>query len=452
VKYAALILGGGADAPVAALDGRTPLEAAETPNLDRLAGEGRVGRCASVPAGLEPDVGIALPTLLGCDVWRTGFRRGPVEAAAAGLAMNPADWAMRLDFASVETEGDRAGGGALIEARATGLTRPEREALLAAVMEAWRAEPEWEGMQAALIGDGAVVVDRSGRSYEGAETWAPGTIIGMPWRRRFPAGPGGETLARLMDISMDALLDHEVNAARREDGLGAANVAWLWGPGRRVEAQSFRKAHDVSAAIVTGSEPAAGVARLLGIERVSAPGLTGDADTDFSAMGAYACSALERFDLVVVYAGACARCAERGEALRKVETIERIDAEVAGPLLAVLAAFGDAEEDPTGERQAGWRMLAACDAVVRTDERIATPEPTPVALAGGWVRSVLELPFSEAGAAQCDLVIDPGHDLMEYFLYGGLKKRGRGISATPWTPDRGGGPPERGEKWEADRG
>ncbi len=454
MKYAALILGGGADAPVASLDERTPLEAAETPNLDRLAADGRLGRCAAVPPGLEPDVAISLPTLLGDDVWRSGFRRGPVEAAAAGLELGPADWAMRLDFASVEPEAARASGtgGPLVDARASGLTRGEREALLAAVVEAWRAESEWEGMSAALVGDGAVVIDRSGRSYEEAETWAPATIVGMPWRRRAPGGPAGgagETLTRLMELSMDALLDHEVNVARREEGLGAVNIAWLWGAGRRIEAPPFRAAHDLSAAIITGSETAAGLARLLGIERVSAPGLTDDADTDFDAMGAYACSALERFDLVLVYSGAAGRCAERGEALEKVAVLERIDAEVAGPLLASLSAYGDAEEDPTGERQAGWRMLAACDTVVRTDERVATPEPTPVALAGGWVRSVLDLPFSEMGAAQSDLVVDPGRELMEYFLYSGLKRRGRSISPEPWTPDRGGA--ADGER-ETDRG
>src|SRR4051812_10054571 len=101
MKYAIIIPDGAADEPLKELGGRTPLEAAETPNMDRVAREGRQGLVRTVPEGFESGSDVAIMTLLGYDpkVYHTG--RAPLEAAAQSIPLAPTDWVFRCNLVTV---------------------------------------------------------------------------------------------------------------------------------------------------------------------------------------------------------------------------------------------------------------------------------------------------------------------------------------------------------------
>jgi 2,3-bisphosphoglycerate-independent phosphoglycerate mutase len=67
MKYAIIIPDGAADDPLPELNGKTPLEAAKTPNMDRIATEGRVGLVRTIPEGFESGSDVATMCLLGYD-------------------------------------------------------------------------------------------------------------------------------------------------------------------------------------------------------------------------------------------------------------------------------------------------------------------------------------------------------------------------------------------------
>src|SRR5436309_8234749 len=115
MKYVVLVPDGGADGPLAELDGRTPLEAASMPALARLAARAEVGRAAVIPAGLPPGSDVGNMAILGYDPARFHTGRAPIEAAAMGIELGPDDVAFRcnlvtLDGAGPPTMVDFAGG------------------------------------------------------------------------------------------------------------------------------------------------------------------------------------------------------------------------------------------------------------------------------------------------------------------------------------------------------
>ncbi|TVQ33484.1 MAG: hypothetical protein EA376_02285 [Phycisphaeraceae bacterium] len=420
VKYAIVILEGAADAPIEVLEGRTPLEAAHTPSLDLVATEGRLGRVAATPAGELPTFDLCALSLLGVDsaVVRPGA--AALERLALGVDAAPEDWSLLLDFVCVSHEDDRSTSGLMLDHAPEGLSHAESAALLADISRAWRERlPDIarDILVTARPGVGALLTDRSGRTYEAMRTIPPGAIVRRNWRSHAPAGPGADIPNQLADIATDVLLDHEVNTARTEQGLRPANMAWIWGQGRDIMLPNFEEQTGLRGAAVTASDMFAGLARAIGWDRIPVP----DVSADFGAMGRYAAGALDRYDVVCVHIGAPAEAAIRGEWKAKLDALERIDADIVGPLLARLRAFGGGEKDPAPTPEKGWRFLAAVDRYALSDERAHAPDPTPFAMAGDWVRSVLELPFHEQAAEESDLLVDPGADLMEYFLFGGLK-------------------------------
>src|SRR5271167_4727919 len=104
MKYAIVIPDGCADEPQESLGGKTPLQAARLPNMDRIARTGVVGRSNNVPHPLTPASDVATLSLFGYDPLVVYTGRAPLETAAMGIALGPADWAIRCNLVYVERE------------------------------------------------------------------------------------------------------------------------------------------------------------------------------------------------------------------------------------------------------------------------------------------------------------------------------------------------------------
>src|SRR5580765_352871 len=123
MKYAIIIPDGAADDPLPELNGKTPLEAAKTPNMDRIAMEGRQGTARTIPEGFESGSDVATMCLLGYDpkVYHTG--RAPLEAAAQNIPLSPSDWVFRCNLVTVID-------GIMKDHSAGGITDAEAQKLL----------------------------------------------------------------------------------------------------------------------------------------------------------------------------------------------------------------------------------------------------------------------------------------------------------------------------------
>ena len=134
------------------------------------------------------------------------------------------------------------------------------------------------------------------------------------------------------------------------------------------------------------------------------PGATGCLDTDYAGKGTAATEALDTVDLVVVHIEAPDEAGHLGDADAKVSAIERIDEHVVGPVLEKLRSFDR------------WKILIAPDHPTPVERKTHTATPPPFCIAGHMVHATRSLTFSESNGRSGDLQIDPGYELMEYFL------------------------------------
>src|ERR1700733_6484926 len=220
-KYAIVIPDGAADEPQESLGGRTPLEAARTPEMDSIAREGVLGRSRNVPDRFLPGSDVATLSLFGYDpeVYYTG--RAPLEAAAMGVALGPDDWAIRCNLLYIEdgkladfTAGHITSqdGGQLMQAldREIGLPRRPKVEFLPGV--SYRNLMVYRGQPGEVpFGDDTV-------------TTPPHDHPDEPAADHLPRGTGSALLRDLMELGSKVVADHPVNQERRAAGKKQANA------------------------------------------------------------------------------------------------------------------------------------------------------------------------------------------------------------------------------------
>lgn len=395
MKYCIIVPDGMADDPVAALGGRTPLEAAATPHMDALAARGRMGLVRLVPAGMPPGSDVANLALLGYDPREHYCGRAPLEAAAMGLCLGPGQLAFRANLVTVAD-------GIMRDYSAGAISTAEARELVAA-------------LNAALATDDIHfypgVSYRHIMVYSGGEaldltTTPPHDIIDQPVAGHLPVGPGQEIVRRVMSASAEVLAEHEINRVRVDLGENPATQVWLWGEGPAPQMPSFKERFGLTGAAITAVDLVRGLATLIGWDVIEVPGATGFYDTDYAAKGLYAISALADHDLVYVHVEAPDEAGHHGDARAKVTAIERVDRDIVGPLAKALV------------QQRDYRLLVLPDHPTPLARRTHTADPVPFVMCGRDVPVGRARPFSEVHAAAARLVVDPGHALMRLFVTG----------------------------------
>jgi 2,3-bisphosphoglycerate-independent phosphoglycerate mutase len=393
MKYVIIVPDGAADYPLARLEGKTPLEAARTPNMDRAASEGLLGITCHVPPHMNPGSEVAIMSLMGYDPAEYFTGRGPLEAADLGIEMGPHDWAFRCNLVTVAD-------GLLADFTAGHISSEEAAALL----EALNARL---GNQAVSFHPGMgyrhVMMYRGQEAFN-VETIAPHDVVGQPLAGNVPSGSGSEVLNWLMRESAPVLAAHDVNKVRVDLGRNPANMIWLWSPGQKPRLHDFEALFHVRGAVISAVNLVRGLGRLAGWQVIMVPGATGYTDTDYGAKGRYAVDALTRFDLVMVHVEASDEASHDRDLKAKVRALEQIDKEVVGPLMAQAEAEG------------GTRVLIVPDHVTSVEDGRHKRDSVPFAIWGEGVQAASGHPYSEPAAAANEVEVPAGHDLMEEFL------------------------------------
>lgn len=407
MKYAIVIPDGCADEPQPALGGKTPLEAARTPNMDRIAQMGVVGRSDNVPASLTPASDVATLSLFGYDPLVVYTGRAPLETAAMGIPLGPNDWAIRCNLVHVANEQMRDFTSGHITSEDG---RPLIEAMQAACGgPASRFVPGLTGtleFHPGVSYRNILVYRSSDKAPFSAETKTqpPHDIPDQPIAEYLPAGPGAELLRALMERSRDLFRDHPVNQARSKAGKRGATQVWLWGQGSAPSLRPFAEVYGKKGAIISAVDLVRGVGVLLGWKRIDVPGATGYLDTDYAAKGRYGVAALADHDLVCVHVEAPDEASHEGKPEEKIKALERIDEAIVGPLLEALPKHGD------------WRILVSPDHRTPLRTRAHSYGAVPFTIAGTGIASRGQRTYDETVAAASDLSFEKGHELMKLFL------------------------------------
>ncbi len=354
-----IILDGLGDRSSPALQGLTPLEAATTPNLDRLADKGITGLVdplyPGVPVGTHTGTGV-LMGLAPADA--VSLARGPVEAAGIGLQVYPGDVLLRCNFATLEP----AGEGLAIQDRRAGRIQ-EGTAELAAVLRdlvlgdgiTGNLYPTTQHRAVlALHGSGlsSGVTDTdpgSGREASGVQSARAGD----------PSDKGAQRTAaavnRFVGEAHRRLAEHPLNADRVARGLLPANGILTRSAGSTAPLRNLVASLGVSASVITAERTVEGLGRLFGFRTVTQPGFTALPHTDLAGKLAAAVAELETRDLVFLHIKGPDICSHDRDPLGKKACIERIDEALGGLQREdlVVGITGDHSTDSTRGRHCG---------------------------------------------------------------------------------------------------
>jgi len=394
MKYCIIVPDGSADHPQEELKGRTPLDVARTPNMDRVAKEGKVGLVRTIPEGVTPASDVANLSLLGLDPKRYYTGRAPLEAASMGIELSPEDWAFRCNLVTVFQ-------GVLTDYSAGHITTREARILIDLLNSELGSE---EVSFHAGVGYRHLLVCK-GKDFSKLETVPPHDIIGRKFEVHLPKGKNQEILIEIMGKAAALLEDHDVNAVRRDLGENPANMIWLWGQGKKPDLPSFTEKFGIAGAAISAVDLIKGIAIYLGWDIINVPGATGYLDTNYAGKGSAAIEALLNYDLVYVHIEAPDEASHNGDVGEKIRAIENIDREIVGPVLEALES-----------KHRPFRLLVVPDHATPIESRTHSSEPVPFAMCGEGVASIREVTFTEANGRESDLSLESGKDLMIYFL------------------------------------
>lgn len=393
MKYVIIVPDGAADNPQACFGGKTILEAAETPNMDKIAVDGRQGICRTVPANMTPGSDVAMMSLLGYDPAKYYTGRAPIEAVAQDIPLGPEDWVFRCNLVTTAD-------GKMVDHSAGHISSKEAGVLINELDKAISLDTVafYTGVSYRHL---CVI---KGQDFSKVATQPPHDFIGEKISKILPKGKNSEFLNTLIAKSVQLFENHPINKVRRDLGENPVTTIWLWGQGQRASMERFEKKYGKKGAAITAVDLVRGLAKLIGFDLISVAGATGYLDTNFAGKGEAAIEALDKYDIVLVHIEAPDEAGHSGNPYHKKQAIESIDKFIVGPVYEALQTYSQ------------YRILVMPDHPTPVEERCHIGEPVPFALAGHGIKGILKKSFSERNSFESGFEVKNGPDLMEYFI------------------------------------
>jgi 2,3-bisphosphoglycerate-independent phosphoglycerate mutase len=405
LKYVVLIGDGMTDWPAPELGDRTPLQAAFTPNMDKLAREGTVGMVRTVPDGFPPGSDVANLSIMGYDPAKYYTGRAPFEAASMGVELGESDVAFRCNLVTLSF--DKTKRRARMDDHSAGHISTEEARVLVEFLDRELGSDEIKFYPGVSYRHLVVLKN----AEVGSDCTPPHDILGKDITDYLPLGKSCECLKDLMLRSVGLLEGHEINRKRVAEGKRPANSIWLWGEGKKPSLPTFQERYGLRGSLVSAVDLMRGLGIYAGFEILEVPGVTGYLDTNFVGKAEHSLKALERNDLAYIHVEAPDEAGHSGNASEKVKAIEDFDALVVGTMLRGLKAFD------------AFRILVMPDHATPLKLRTHSAEPVPFAIfdstkkkasgAQGFTEEVSKSPEA--------VVVDKGYELMDYFIKGGKK-------------------------------
>jgi 2,3-bisphosphoglycerate-independent phosphoglycerate mutase len=401
MKYIVLIGDGMADRPINELGGLTPLKKASTPNMDKIAQEGTIGKVRTIPEGMHPGSDVANLSILGYDPAKYYTGRAPLEAASIGVKLEENDVAYRCNLVTLKFDKNRT--HAVMDDYSSGhITTEEARELMAAVKAGLESED---------------ITFYPGVSYRHLMVWKNGSlniecapphdILEKEVTDYLPVGERDEVLRELMRKSVDILEDHPVNKERLKNGKRPANSIWLWGQGKKPKMPTYKEKYGLKGALISAVDLTKGLGIYAGFEILKVPGVTGWLDTNYSGKAEYALNALKYVDFVYIHVESPDEAGHSGNYKDKIKAIEDFDSLVVGSVMKGLK-----------ERFKEYRVLLMPDHATPIKVRTHTDEPVPFVIYDSRNEKKNKgLSYDESITERKDIVVvNEGYKLMDYFI------------------------------------
>lgn len=316
--------------PIAELGNKTPLEAAFTPNLDRLAKNGKTGLMYVLGKGVRPNSDEAHLVLFGYDLGKDYPGRGPIEAAGVGIKLQEGDIAIRANLATVDKDlhviDRRAGRIEDSHGFVKDLDGMEIEGVKFILKPG-------TGHRGVLVMRGKGLSDKISNSdvhyvtednilknWEGL----PVNVI-KPLDNSAEANFTATVLEKFLKKTHEILEKNSLNIEKGQKGEPKANYLLTRGPGYFKQLQSFKEKWGKSACCIAGAGLYKGLGVLAGMDLINVDGATGLPNTNVLAKITAAKEQINHYDFVFTHIKPADIFGENGDFKGKRDFIEKID-------------------------------------------------------------------------------------------------------------------------------
>ena len=390
---------GMADEPLQQLGGKTPMEVAATPVMDKLAASGQVGLVRTVPAGMKPGSDVANLSVMGYDPSQCYSGRSPLEALSVGVAMEQTDVIFRCNIVTVSEE-EPYPEKTILDHSSGEISTEDADILMDAIREAFNNE-EFSFF--------------TGTSYRHITVWKNGQVLdfepphdhlGQVIGQFLPENP---KFRAMMERSFDILNNHPLNVQRAKEGKNKAKSLWFWGAGTKPALQNFREKTGLSGTMISAVDLLKGIAVGADMQVVNVPGATGSLDTNYEGKAQAALDALltEGSDFVYIHLEGPDEMGHQGEMEHKIKSIEYIDERIIGAVKKGLDAAGE-----------DYRILVLPDHPTPIRCRTHTSEPVPYLLYDSTKPCDQGCAFTEKDAKESGIFIEHGYELIRKLIGG----------------------------------
>lgn len=398
MKYVVVLGDGMAGRALPELGGKTTIEAADTPCMDRLAKVSELGMASMVPEGMAPGSDTANLAVMGYDpgLYYTG--RSPLEALSIGVDMKESDVSFRCNIVTLSEEEGAYEDRIILDHSSDEISTEEAAALIETLKEKLKKE----GYEFYI-----------GTSYRHLLIQADGTVSELTpphdiLTKRIGAYlPADEVLRDMMKKSYEILVHHEVNEARRARGLRPANSIWFWGAGKKPVLTSFEERTGKRGVMISAVDLLKGIAVGIGMKCILVEGANGGLHTNYRGKAQAAVKALSEdgYDFAYVHIEAPDEMGHQGIAADKIQAIEHVDQEVLAVIADGLAAAGE-----------DYRILLLPDHPTPIEVRTHTKEAVPYLLYDSTKEVEGKASYNERTASETGNNWPDGYRLLGHLL------------------------------------
>lgn len=398
MKYIVVLGDGMADKPIDEIGGKTPLEYAKTPSMDRIAPKSEIGLAHTIPEGMKPGSDTANLAVLGYDPKKYYTGRSPLEALSIGVPMKDTDIAIRCNIVTVSDDDLPYEEKTIIDHSSSEISTEDAAVLM-------------EAVQKELGND--IYKYYVGTSYRHLTIWDNGEVVELTPPHDVLGQvigehlPKDEKLREMMKKSYDILNNHPLNVERAKKGLNKANSIWFWGAGTRPSLDSFEGKFGKKGAMISAVDLLKGIAVGAEMDNIEVEGADGTLETNWEGKADAAVKALldDNYDFVYIHMEAPDEMGHQGSLERKIKAIEYLDTRV---LDTVLKKMDESGED--------YRVLIMPDHPTPIACRTHTSDPVPYMIYDSRKNENTSLLYNEKDAEKSGNVVKEGYTLMNRLL------------------------------------
>lgn len=398
MKYIVVLGDGMADEPIEALGGKTVLEYANTPCLDRLSKLSEIGMAHTIPNGMKPGSDTANLSVLGYDPKKYYSGRSPLEALSIGVPMKETDIALRCNIVTISDDDVPFEEKTIIDHSADEISTEDCAVLLNAVKEQLENE---------------IYHFYVGTSYRHCLIWNNGTVVELTpphdvlTQKIGQYLPKDAVLREMMKKSYEILKNHPINIERKKKGLNPANCCWFWGAGTKPMLSSFTEKTGKKGMMISAVDLLKGIAVGAGMGVANVEGANGGLHTNYEGKTDAAVKALfeDGYDFAYIHVEAPDEMGHQGSCEKKVQAVEFLDQRVIKRLTDSLDA-----------KQIDYRLLVMPDHPTPVRVRTHTSDNVPYLLYDSTDEKSENWNYNEKDAAKSGILIENGYTLIDRLL------------------------------------